>query len=353
MTAQERLSRAVHLQEVDRVPTIGGWIGGVRVLAELGGITPERYLQSPMQGVIRANRALGVDGMISPVVPTELDQIRTGLVEESRFQGVEPEDLLRDAEQAPDDSKVLQGFDEAGEESRMRQYFEVARRDWEGIVPLPNFWDLGGHFPLYTVYGYQAFLAACALYPEAVERLWQVRSLASRRRAEILVRITCEMELVPTLFCGEDLCNNQGPMVAPAFLRRHYFPTVRHIVEPLVESGVRLIHHCDGDIRPLAQDFLDLGFRGFQGFQYELGVSIRELRQLRTAFGEPPVIWAGLSVTTTLPFGDAEAVRQEVEGFVRDTDGGLGLCLITSNVTGVEVPPDNLRAGYTAPVLRR
>lgn len=341
----------MRLDPVDRVPTIGGWIGGVRVLSELAGISPETYLKDPLDGVVRAHRALGVDGFIGPVVPTELDQIRTGLVEESHFAGFDPEDLLRDAERAPDDREVLADFDEAAERAQMRAHFVESAERWGNMVPLPNFWDLGGQFPLYTRYGYEAFLGACALYPEAVQRLWWVRSLVSRRRAEILVDLIAELGLVPALFCGEDLCNNQGPMVDPRFLRAHYFPTVRHIVEPLVEADVRLIHHCDGDIRPLAQDFLDLGFRGFQGFQYELGVSVRELRSLRTWSGEPPVIWAGLSVTTTLPFGSPEDVQAEVEGFVRDTDGGLGLCLITSNVTGVEVPAENLRAGYAAPGL--
>lgn len=351
-TPHDRLCRAIRLEPIDRIPTIGGWIGGVRVLAELATTSTAEYLQDPMQGVLKAHHALRVDGMIAPVVPTQLDQVRTGFVEESAFQGREPEDLLRDAEAAPSDAEVLQGVDGESERANIQSYFADAHRTWDGIVPLPNFWDLGGHFPLYTQYGYEAFLGACALYPEAVERLWWIRSLVSRRRAEILAELIRDLNLVPALFCGEDLCNNQGPMVSPAFLRKHYFPTVRHIIEPLVESGVRLIHHCDGDIRSLAQDYLNLGFRGFQGFQYELDVSIRDLRQLRTAFGEPPVIWAGLSVTTTLPFGDEDAVRAEVESFVRDTDGGIGLCLFTSNVTGVEVPAANLRAGYTAPALQ-
>jgi len=204
---------------------------------------------------------------------------------------------------------------------------------------------MGGHFPLYTQFGYEAFLSACALYPDAVQRLWEVKSLHSRLRAEIMVRLYEELSLVPVMFCGEDLCNGQGPMVSPVFLRERYFPTVRTIIEPLAESGIKLIHHCDGDVRPLVQDFLDLGFRGLQGFQYECGVSIKELRNLRTLWGEPPLIWAGLSVSTTLPFGSTQDVESEVEGFIEATDG-RGLFLFTSNVTGVEVPPQNILAGY-------
>ena len=45
-------------------------------------------------------------------------------------------------------------------------------------------------------------------------------------------------------------------------------------------------------------------------------------------------------------FGTPEDVRDEVDYFVDYTDGGRGMFLFTSNVTGVEVPPANVRAGY-------
>lgn len=345
LSSRERLERALRFEEVDRIPTIGGWIGGVKVLSDLARISITDYLRNPLGGVVRAHLNLGVDGMISPVVHTRLDQIRTGLLEESQFEGVEPEDLADAADQAPNDDVIRREFDWQAEEALLRRHFEQAAELWQGLVPLPNFWDMGGHFPLYTQFGYEAFLSACALYPDAVQKLWEVKSLHSRLRAEIMVRLYQELNLVAVMFCGEDLCNSQGPMVSPVFLRERYFPTVRTIIEPLVESGIKLIHHCDGDVRPLVQDFLDLGFRGLQGFQYECGVSIKELRNLRTLWGEPPLIWAGLSVSTTLPFGSTQDVESEVEGFIEATDG-RGLFLFTSNVTGVEVPPQNILAGY-------
>lgn len=344
LSSRERLERALRFDEVDRIPTIGGWIGGVKVLSDLAEISTADYLKDPLGGVVRAHLNLGVDGMISPVVPTRLDQIRTGLVEESRFEGVEPEDLVIAANQAPSDDLIRRQFDWQAEEALLRGCFDQAAALWRGILPLPNFWDMGGHFPLYTRFGYEAFLSACALFPDAVQRLWEVKSLHSRLRAEIMVRLYRELNLVPVMFCGEDLCNSQGPMVSPVFLRERYFPTVSTIIEPLVDSGIKLIHHCDGDVRPLVQDFLDLGFRGLQGFQYECGVSIKDLRNLRTLWGEPPLIWAGLSVSTTLPFGSTQDVESEVEGFIEATEG-RGLFLFTSNVTGVEVPPENILAG--------
>jgi len=305
-------------------------------------------MADPLAGVVRANLALDVDGMIQPAIPSSLDEVRTGLVQEEKFAGVEPEALVEKANSYPDTEKeVLASFDAAAEEARYRKYFRDAFAHWRGIEPIPNFWEIGGHFPLYTEFGYIAFLTACALYPEAVGKIYWAKSLHSRERARILVRLYHEFDLVPLMFCGEDLANNKGPMVSPKFLRKYYLPTVIMIIEPLVEAGVGLVHHCDGDIRPLLDDYLGIGFSGLQGFQLELGIDPYELKQKRSLRGEELLFFCGLSVSRTLPFGSPDDAREEVDYFLDVTDGGRNMFLFTTNEVGVEVPPDNLRAAYS------
>jgi hypothetical protein len=347
LSSKERLLRQIRGQEVDCIPTIGGWMEGAKNLAQIGGTSVEAYLADPIAGVVRANRLLQVDGMISPVVPQRIDEIRSGMVVEADFHGIQPEALLSAAESLPDSEKaILASFDVQAEENRYRNYFEQAFRTWDGLVPIPNFWEIGGHFPLYVDYGYQAFWMACALYPEAVGKIWWAKSLNTRERAKILVRLYREFDLIPLMFCGEDVCNNQGPMVSTAFLRKHYFPTVKMIIEPLVEAGIRCIHHCDGDVRPVVGDFISIGFSGLQGFQYELGIDLYDLRKMRSLQGESLLFFTGLSVSRTLPFGTPDDVRDEIDYFIDATDGGQGMFLFTSNVTGVEVPPENIQFAY-------
>lgn len=347
MTKKERLTRAARGLEVDRIPSIGGWMNGVSNLAALAGISVEEYMASPFAGVLKANFAIDADGMVNPNVPTELDQVRSGSVTENDYEGIEPEALEEYAATLPDsEAEVLASFDAAAEEAMYRKYFSDAKSGWQGIEAIPNFWHLGGHFPLYHKFGYIAFLTACSLYPEAVEKIWWVRSWQSRESAKVLVPLYKEFDLVPVLFCGEDLCTNRGPMLSPVWLREHYFPTVKMIIEPLVDAGIRLVHHCDGDVRPLLDDFIDCGFSGFQGFQYEDGVDIYEVRKLRSKLGEVPIFFAGLSVSRTLPFGTTDDIRDEVDYFIDATDGGRGMFLFSSNVTGVEVPPINIRTAY-------
>jgi hypothetical protein len=347
MSSKERLRRQARGQEVDQIPTVGGWIGSARTLAELAGLTEQQYVADPLAGLIRAHKALGVDGMIRPTVRQTFEQMRSGAVTESDHASSEPEALRERAGSIPDSAQeILATFDPVAEEARYRDYFESALAGWQGIVPIPNFWEIGGHFPLYREFGYVAFLSACALYPEEVGKIWWAKSLHSRERAKILVRLYDEYDLVPLMFCGEDVCNNGGPMVSPEFLRSYYFPTVRLIIEPLIDAGIRLVHHCDGNVTPIIDDLLSTGFSGLQGFQYELGVDPYELKKHRTVGGEQLIFFAGLSVSRTLPFGTPDDVKEEVDYFLDFTDGGRGLFLFTSNVTGVEVPTANIRTGY-------
>lgn len=346
LTSKERIHRQALGLEVDRIPAIGGWINGAWQLAALADISLDEYLRDPLRGVVRANMALGADAMVQPAVPMTAEAMRSTSVLEENYVGVEPEALETYANSLPDDEAgVLADFDQEAERKQFCDYFDWAA-SWEGMVAIPNFWDLGGNFPLYHQFGYVAFLSACMLYPEAVGKIWWSRSLRSRERAKILRELYVEYDLPPLLFCGEDLCTNRGPMVSPEFLREHYFPTVKMSLAPLVEAGVRVIHHCDGDVRPLLDDFIQAGSSGFQGFQYEDQVDIYQLRKLRSLLGETPLFFTGLSVTRTLPFGTPQDVHDEVDYFLDATDGGQGMFLFCSNVIGVEVPVENIRAAY-------
>jgi hypothetical protein len=347
MERKQRIIGQLRGEEVDRIPAVGGWNLGVRNLAEIAGMSVERYLADPPAAVLQANRILDVDAMVSPIVPRELDSIRAGQLEEAKFAGVEPEALKQRADKIPaTEAEILRSFDAAAEEKHVREGFAY-QLALVGEFPLiPTLWDAVADFSLYFQYGYEAFLAATALYPDEVEHIWREHALRARERNRIRVRLYRELDLLPVLFTGCDICVNRGPMVSPEFLRQRYWPHAKVSIAPLVEAGIRVIHHCDGNVMPLVDDMIAAGFSGFQGFQYECGVDPHELRKRRSLRGETPLLMGGLSVTRTLPYGSEQDLRDEVDWCVDYSGGGQGFLLFTSNVTGVEVPPRNIVAAY-------
>jgi hypothetical protein len=347
MTSRERVLAQIEGREPDRVPLMGGWFHGVDNLASLAGMSVERYLAAPAESLVLANRALGVDCMIRAIVPTRRDQIRTSQVLDGSFPDQEPEVLKREAERVPESAAELRrALDLGAVERAYRDYFAEWTRLLGDIVLVPTFWEAVPKFELFGVYGYSAHMAAIGLYPEHVGRLHWKAAVEARARNEVLVSAMRDFAIPPLLFTGSDICNNAGPMCSVAFLRRHYFPHVKIALEPLFDAGISVVRHCDGDVMPLVDDFIDVGYAGFQGFQYECGVDPFDIAERMRARGRRPLFFAGLNVTRTLPFGSVDDVRSEIDYVLDFTRGGEGLFFFTSSSIGPEVPLGNVTFAY-------
>ncbi len=124
LTRKERLLRQIRGEEVDKIPSLGGWIGGARNLAAIAGISLEAYLADPYQGMLLAHHRLDVDGMIQPIYHTSASQVRSGHVQEADFKGIEPEALVAYADTLPDSEKdVLSLFNYPAEKKHYQDYF--------------------------------------------------------------------------------------------------------------------------------------------------------------------------------------------------------------------------------------
>jgi hypothetical protein len=347
MTSKERILRHLAGKEVDRIPMLGGWNLGVDTICTLAGIDRQEYLQDPYGAVVRANLNLGVDALVNPVIPEPADELRNGSLKQEDFRLVEPEALLEAAGRIPStEAAILASIDRRAIEEQLRQRYAPGRHRLGTMEHVVTEWEGIADFSLYFTYGYEAFLAAVALYPDAVEALYWRSGIITRERNKILVDLVKEFDLLPMVFTGCDICLGTGPMCSPEFLRRRYWPHARHSMQPLVDAGIRVVCHCDGNVMPLVDDFLDAGFTGFQGFQYEFGVDPFVMRRKALDRDIVPLWFAGLSVTRTLPSGSLDDVRREVEYMMDVSAGGQGLFLFTSNVTGIDVPPENLMAAY-------
>jgi uroporphyrinogen decarboxylase len=184
------------------------------------------------------------------------------------------------------------------------------------------------------------------MYPELVGRLYWQTAIQARLRSSILVKLFKELEIPPVLLAGHDICNNAGPMCSLEFLRKYYFPQEKYSLEPLVEAGIHVVRHCDGNIMPMLDDLFEVGYSGFQGFQYECGVDPYAIAGRKTATRETPIFFAGMNVTRTLPYGTPEDVREELEYVLDYTDGGNGLFFFSSSSICHDIPAENVRCAY-------
>ena len=329
-----------------------------RLAARYGMIDPD-YVHDPVNVYARAIREIGADAIDQWIPDNPLTMKDAGFETQRRtattgaarivLDGMEiqePEDVVEHLEtyEFPRLEKKIAEFDE---EQRVREIgLQEYRLQMEiGLDILKTGYEFIG-FPTfgYNEYGYVNYFSAYALYEDVMERHFALQAELCRknnRAAAIAYNRYC----LPGLFrLDHDMTDSRSTLVDLKSLERIWFPQLAYCLEPVIKGcGVRLIWHCDGAISSMVPGLIDVGIRGFQGFQYEDGVDFAGLCRLRGNDGRPLFMLAGVSVTQTLPFKSPRDVRAELDHLVA-VHGDTALMLGCSSSVTPGVPSENLDA---------
>ena len=201
------------------------------------------------------------------------------------------------------------------------------------------------HFPTlaYTTYGYEHYFAALALYPEVIEAHFALQADLATLNNRAAARAYAQGRLPPLHRLDHDMADSRGTLVRPETLDRIWFPHFARCLEPVLESGVRLVWHCDGNLMDMLPRLLDVGLHGFQGFQYEDGMDYARICAMKTRRGESLIVMGGVSVTRTLPYGTPDDVRRELRWLV-ENGPRTGLFLGASSSIAPGVRWENIQA---------
>ena len=195
----------------------------------------------------------------------------------------------------------------------------------------------------YGTYGYVDYFAAYALYPEVMERHFSLQADLCVLRNQALAEAYAHEDLVPLYRLDHDMADSSGTLASPESYERLWFPHFARSIRPLVDEGVRLLWHCDGNLMAMVPPLLEAGISGFQGFQYEDGMDYERICSMKAADGRDLIIIAGVSVTRSLPLGTARDVSREMRWLV-DNGPPTGLFLGGSSSVAPGVPLANLEA---------
>ena len=233
---------------------------------------------------------------------------------------------------------------DADEEVRKRIAREAGVQDHFGTNMLKGPYDGFFAFPgfLYGHYGYENYFMAYALYPEVVERGFSIHADASVIHNRIAARAILEGGLPGLVRLDHDMADSRGTLVRVDTLDDLWFPHFARAIQPLLDAGIRVIWHCDGNLMEMVPRLLECGIGGFQGFQYEDGMDYETICRMKTRDGDDLFIIAGVSVTTTLPYGTPADVRRQMDWLV-ETGPKVGLMLGCSSSIAPGVPMKNMK----------
>lgn len=188
----------------------------------------------------------------------------------------------------------------------------------------------------YKEYGYENYFMAYALYPDVMEKDFSLQADLAVKRNTIAASAFELGNLPKLLRLDHDMADSRGMLVNIKSLDSIWLPHFCRAAAPLLKAGIRLIWHCDGNLMDLFPRLIQAGIGGFQGFQYEDGMDYVNICKMKDRNNEPLLIWAGVSVTRTLPFGTSDDVRKEINWLVENgPKQGLSLGVSSSAAPGI------------------
>jgi len=118
----------------------------------------------------------------------------------------------------------------------------------------------------------------------------------------------------------DDVASSQGPFVGPKNYERVFLPALRRMVKCYKHAGARwVLHHSDGNIRPLLDMWLDAGIDAINPVEYRVGLDAVKLRQ---QYGKRLVLTGGMDNSEILPRGDRPEIRDHVLYLLGAARGG-------------------------------
>jgi uroporphyrinogen decarboxylase len=203
-----------------------------------------------------------------------------------------------------------------------------------GFVAFPHF--------RYTEYGYVDYFMAYALYPEVMEKDFSLQADLAVLNNQAAARAYAEGNLPPLHRLDYDMADSRGMLVDVRSLDKIWFPHFARSLEPMLKTDVKMIWHCDGNLMEMVPRLLEVGIRGFQGFQYEDEMDYEKICRMKTREDNDLIIIGGVSVTRTLPFGTPDDVKREL-AWVVENGPKTGLFLAATSSTTPGVPWDNTK----------
>lgn len=145
----------------------------------------------------------------------------------------------------------------------------------------------------------------------------------------------------------DDIANASGLLIPHATYAEVIGPSFRRVVQGYRELGCHVIKHCDGDVRPLVDFWIDCGIACLDPIDPGAGLRLDTMKQ---QYGDRICLKGNVNCAGALQYGSEADVEAEVLDCLSQA-GRSGYILSSSNTIHRGVKPENYRAMLRA--LRR
>ena len=187
----------------------------------------------------------------------------------------------------------------------------------------------------YETLGMENFMLTMHDDPGVIESLFDVF-----HRYSLEISRSAAQRDVDFLAIDDDLCDNNGFLVDPSFLRSEWVWRTRQIMEPFLAKGLPVIHHCCGNVKPLIPMAIDMGMSALHPLQ----PNCNDIYAYRRAYGSHLCLMGNMDLAGVLSSGTPEEVRADTRKHIAGLAAKGGYIVASSHSITDDVPPENYRA---------
>jgi hypothetical protein len=145
---------------------------------------------------------------------------------------------------------------------------------------------------------------------------------------------------VDFLAIDDDLCDNNGFLVRPEFIRDEWAGRTRQILEPFLKRDLPVMWHCCGNLKPVIPLAIELGISALQPIQ----PNCNDIYAYKKEYGTQLCFIGNMDLAGVLVYGTPEEVREDTRRHIEGLAEGGGYVASSSHSVTDNVPPENYRA---------
>ena len=189
--------------------------------------------------------------------------------------------------------------------------------------------------------GYEKLFIDLALYPDmAHELLGRISEVVNAMYREYMRAVG---RFVQVVVITDDQGTQASLMMSPPMFRKFMKPYLRSQIETIKSEAphVKVLMHCDGAIRPIINDLIEIGVDILNPIQTNVA-GMEDTRSLKEEFGDRVCFHGGIDVQQFLPNATAEGVRSEVVLRTSELGVGGGYIVAPCHNINVDIPLENV-----------
>jgi uroporphyrinogen decarboxylase len=168
--------------------------------------------------------------------------------------------------------------------------------------------------------------------PEMAHALARIATDYVKAAIDIALEMGADAFVMPGDVAGE-----LNLMMSPTHFREYIKPYHREIVEHVHKGGSKIVKHSDGNMWPVMDDLIEVGFDGFHPVQPQC-MDIGEVKQ---RLAGTMCVLGNIDCRNLLVFGTPEEVEQVVKETIEKAAPGGGYVLTSSNSIHPACKPEN------------